>query len=223
MKELFGIPIFVLIIMPLVLCASILGNLLCMIKSNYNKSINKKKLFIILLISGFIIDLIIIGCAQLIRYFIVTHNYDPYSVMFPSVIITAIILIVILIAIAVRKYKIKRWKERHRNYAVVYLQGSAGFFGDRGVVILSVDKIPEAESKDIIMTSLFKAKKKILITTGTHTLELAAYTRTYRMRGPAYLSEKKRKEKIIYFSPHIEYLIEYQNQASQFTLSKIYL
>ena len=43
MKELFGIPIFVLIIMPLVLCASILVNLLCMIKSNYSKSINKKK------------------------------------------------------------------------------------------------------------------------------------------------------------------------------------
>ena len=168
------------------------------IRSSYQKPIGKGKIVTAAAVSSIIL---VLGIGALSNLFLLW--------------LTGIAVLEIGLLLAFTYRKTRRWRKQNPLYAVVRMEYRYGLWKERGVMLLSINRVPVQYSNDAVV-----AGRTAYIRAGEHTLELAGYTARHGYKRPSFPVEEGRCEKTVALKAGRHYQIIFDRKRKIFNINE---
>lgn len=178
------------------------------IRSSYQKPIGKGKIVTAAAVSSIVL---VLGIGALSNLFLSWEKAGPSFLLW----LTGIAVLEIGLLLAFTYRKTRRWRKQNPLYAVVRMEYRYGLWKERGVMLLSINRIPVQYSNDAVVTG-----RTAYIRAGEHTLELAGYTARHGYKRPSFPVEEGRCEKTVTLKAGRRYQIIFDRKRKIFNINE---
>ena len=129
--------------------------------------------------------------------------------------LTGIAEIVVGVLLGFTYRKTLSWRKQNPLYAVVRMECRYGLWKERGVMLLSINRVPVQHSNDAVVTG-----RTAYIRAGEHTLELAGYTARHGYKRPSFPVEEERCEKTVTLKAGCCYQTRFDRNRKIFSINE---
>lgn len=178
------------------------------IRSSYQKPIGKGKIVTTAAVSSIVL---VLGIGALSNLFLSWEKAGPSFLLW----LTGIAVLEIGLLLAFTYRKTRRWRKQNPLYAVVRMEYRYGLWKERGVMLLSINRVPVQYSNDAVVTG-----RTAYIRAGEHTLELAGYTARHGYKRPSFPVEEGRCEKTVALKAGRRYQIIFDRKRKIFNINE---
>ena len=142
---------------------------------------------------------LVLGIGALSNLFLSWEKAGPSFLLW----LTGIAVLEIGLLLAFTYRKTRRWRKQNPLYAVVRMEYRYGLWKERGVMLLSINRVPVQYSND-----------------AEHTLELAGYTARHGYKRPSFPVEEGRCEKTVALKAGRRYQIIFDRKRKIFNINE---
>lgn len=178
------------------------------IRSSYHKPIGKGKIVTVAAVSSIVL---VLGIGALSNLFLSWAKAGTSFLLW----LTGVAVLEIGLLLAFTYRKTRRWRKQNPLYAVVRMEYRYGLWKERGVMLLSINRVPVQYSNDAVV-----AGRTAYIRAGEHTLELAGYTARHGYKRPSFPVEEGRCEKTVALKAGRHYQIIFDRKRKIFNINE---